>query len=136
MVKIAEAPVEAVTAVPAEPALSEPRTLDQGHRAVEFERRADATALRAISSQPEAEIVPARWLNLRLIMQLFLGDLTDRWSVASLLGAEQTAGDELRGGDVLDGETDRLEDGDGVGSPALRPGPIDGPDLHEVFFRH
>ena len=135
-VNVVETRVEAVTAVATDPAPSEPRTLALGHRAVEFEHRADEAALRAVSSRPEATMVPARWLNLRLIVQLFLADLTERWSVASLLGTEQTAGDELRGGDVLDGEPDRLEDGDGVGSPALRPGAIDGPDLHEAFLRH
>ncbi len=76
-----------------------------------------------------------RWFALRVILGRLVEQLAGRWSAFAVLPAEQTSDDELRGGDVLDGQPDRLEDRDGIGRPRLDPAAIDAPDLDEVGFR-
>ena len=61
-------------------------------------------------------------------------DLLERWSAVAFGGGQQGGGDELRGGDVLDGHPDRLEDGDRVGGATVGPVPADRPDLDQPFL--
>lgn len=133
---VADAAAEIEITVASEPAPAEQHTSSMGHRVLEFERHPDEASLRAFSSEPRARVMSARWLNLRLIVQRLIAIFTERWSVAGLFGPEQPVGNELGGGDILDREADRLEDGDGVRITAVRPAAIDAPDLHEVLFRH
>jgi hypothetical protein len=84
--------------------------------------------------RPAAAAAPApstRWASFRVLLGQLLASLADRLSVGSLV-AQQPAGDELGGGDVLDGEADRLEGGDGIGLARLDPLPADRPELHQL----
>lgn len=102
------------------------------HRLVELERYAHE----AVASEPRATAVPVRWLYLRVVVQRLIARFTESWSVAGRFGPQQPAGDELRGGDVLDREAHRLEDGDGVGSATLRPVTVHAAYLQHVVFRN
>jgi hypothetical protein len=82
----------------------------------------------AAASAPEPS---ARWVTFRALIGQLLANLADRLSVGALI-AQQPAGDELGGGDVLDGQPDRLEGRDGVGSTRLDPVPADRPELHQL----
>jgi len=132
VVAVSEAPAAIEITIAPEPAPAKPRALSGMHRLVEFE----PNAAEATAREPRAMVMPARWLNLRVIVQRLIARFTERWSVAGLFGPQQPAGDELRGGDVLDREADRLEDGDGVGITTLRPATIDAADLQHVLFRN
>ena len=112
-----------------------PATLSPSHRVVEFERQVDA-ARRGPPTNATAPAVATRWLAARAAISQMLTALLDRWSVPRLLGLEQPSGDELGGGDVLDGQADGLEDGDDIGIAPIRPVAADRADLHEVLFRH
>ena len=72
-------------------------------------------------------------LSVDAFLELYLGGLLDRWSVAL---AEEPVGDELGRGDVLDGQPDRLEDRDRVGRASGRPVRADAADLYEAVLRH
>ena len=75
---------------------------------------------------------PARnWLLVRVTVERLLAAWLDRFG---LLG-EETADDELGGGDVLDREADRLEDGDRLRIAGRSPAGVDASDLHEVVLR-
>ncbi len=80
---------------------------------------------------PDAPAASARLTTFRILLRQLVASLAERWSVGALI-AQQPAGDELGGGDVLDGQPDRLEGGDGVGGAALDPVPADRPDLHQL----
>jgi hypothetical protein len=128
--------VATATEVKAAPAVArDPATLSPSHRVVQFERRVDEARARS-STDVIAVAVSTRWLAARAAVTQLVASLLERWSVPRLLGWEQPAGDELGGGDVLDGQADRLEDGDGVGIATIRPRAPDGADLDELLFRH
>ena len=76
-----------------------------------------------------------RWMSVRgLIGQLLAGWIDD---VSSRLGlAQQSGGDQLGRGDVLDGEADRLEDGDRALRPIARPIATDRADLDDRLPLH
>jgi hypothetical protein len=109
-------------------------TLPDSHRVVEFERGVDRAAARAAARPGGAMHVPARWFSFRLLVERLLATFVDRWSAVGFAGPEQPGGDELRGGDVLDGQPDGLEDGDRVGRSTIGPSGVDGADLDEVAF--
>ena len=73
----------------------------------------------------------ARWLTFRALLGQFLASLAERLSIGALV-AQQPAGDELGGGDVLDGKPDRLEGRDGVRGARLDPVPADRAELHQL----
>jgi hypothetical protein len=73
-----------------------------------------------------------RWMTFRTLLAQLVATLADRWSVPLASRAEQPLGDELGGGDILDGEADRLERGDGGRVAADDPFPTDRPQLHEL----
>ena len=84
--------------------------------------------------RPMATSLPApamRWVTFRALVEQLLASLAERLSVGGLV-AQQPAGDQLGGGDVLDGEPDRLEGRDGVGLTRLDPLPADRPELHQL----
>ena len=75
---------------------------------------------------------PARnWLLVCATVERLLAAWLDRFG---LLG-EETADDELGGGDVLDREANRLEDGDRLRIAGRGPAGVDASDLHEVVLR-
>ena len=117
-----------------EPEPSPARTLPPDHRVVEFERRADATHLRAAAGTPATASVPARWLNLRVMVQRLMASLLEGWSVAFL--GDQPPGDQFGRREVLDRQPDRLEDGDLMRVAELGPLAPDAPDLDELLLRH
>lgn len=103
-------------------------TRDRGPRPFDGESAyawAESTA--AASPAPP----PTRWLTFRALLGQLLANFADRLSVGTLV-AQQPAGDELGGGDILDRQADRLEDGDGVGLTRLDPVPADRPELHQL----
>lgn len=75
--------------------------------------------------------LPTRWLTFRALLGQLLASLAERLSVGGPL-AQQPAGDQLGGGDVLDGQPDGFEGGDGVGSTRLDPVPADRTELHQL----
>ena len=113
-----------------------PAALPDTHRVVAFERRADADALRAIATDSIADPVPMRRAIIQAVVRTLLANLVERSSLLGWLVSEQAGGDELGRGDVLDGEADRLENGDRLGITLPGPAALDAPDLHEVRFRH
>lgn len=74
------------------------------------------------------------WLRTETVLELYVRAVARRLS-AALGVAEETAGDELGRGNVLDGKPHRFEDGDRVGGPSGHPIRADAPDLHQVVFR-
>jgi hypothetical protein len=78
-----------------------------------------------------AHRAPAHWRTFQVLLGQLLASLVDRLSVGSLI-AQQPADDELGGGDILDGEADRLEGRDRVRSARLDPVPADRPELHQL----
>jgi len=78
-----------------------------------------------------AHRAPAHWRSFQVLLGQLLASLVDRLSVGVLI-AQQPAGDELGGGDVLDGKAHRLEDGDGIGSTRFDPVPADRTELHQL----
>ncbi len=113
-----------------------PAALPDTHRVVAFERRADADALRAVGTDQMTDRVPMRRAIVQAVVRTLLASLVERSSLLGWLVSEQAGGDELGRGDVLDGEADRLEDGDRLGVTLPGPAALDAPDLHEVRFRH
>jgi hypothetical protein len=115
------------------------RDLPATHRAVAFERAADVAAARAERRPGGAVMEPiatARWLSLRALVDRLVASMADRWSDGPLLGVEEAIGDELGRGDVLNGQPNGLEDGDGVIGPSGAPVGLHGAELHEVRLRH
>jgi Stage II sporulation protein len=97
----------------------------------------DADVHRAALSVPRRSFVPVGvgWLSVDAFVELYLGALLERWSVVAGT-AEKTIGDQLGGGHVLDGQPDRLEDGDRVGGSSSDPVRADAADLYQVVFHH
>jgi|SoiMethySBSTD1v2_1073268.scaffolds.fasta_scaffold771730_2 hypothetical protein len=95
----------------------------------------DADVLRPEPSRSRGAMVPigVGRLSLSAVLELYVENLLDRWSVAL---AQEPVGDQLSRGDVLDGQPDRLEDGDRVGRTGGSPLRADAADLHEAVFRH
>jgi hypothetical protein len=108
--------------------------LSPAHLAVVFEREADRRAARATWTTPSATIA-TRWLTLRIVVGRLLAELAATWSDPGAV-AQQSAGDELGRGDILDRQADRLEQRDGVGRASGSPVGIDRADLGEVLLRH
>lgn len=73
----------------------------------------------------------ARWLTFRALLGQFLASLASRLSVESPL-AQEPASHELGGGNVLDGQPDRLEGGDGVRVAGPNPIPPHVTELHQL----
>jgi hypothetical protein len=71
--------------------------------------------------------------SARVMFTWLVESLTGRW-LAALGLAEQPRHGQLSGRDILDGEADRLEDGDRAVGAAVHPVAFDGPDLDEVFL--
>ena len=97
----------------------------------------DADVHRSAPPSPRMALVSigVGWLTLDAFVELYFGALLERWSV--LAGApEEAIGDELGRGDVLDGQPDRLEDGDRVGGSRGDPVRADAADLYQAVFRH
>ncbi len=109
------------------------RHLDRGHWPVEAEAQ---LVLAEPSSHAAIGVagVGAHWFSLRTVVDSLVGGLLERWSAVAFGGGQQSAGDELRGGDVLDGHPDRLEDGDRVGGATIGPVPADRSDLDQLPF--
>jgi len=76
-----------------------------------------------------------RWITFRTLVERYLAALLERWS-AGPLASQHAPGDELGGDDVLDGQPDRLEDGDRVGRAPSRPASLDAANLHQVVARN
>ena len=74
------------------------------------------------------------WLSLDAVLELYARGVA-RWWSAAIGVADEPPGDELGRGDVLDGQPDRLEDGDRIGWPSVRPVRGDAPDLHQALAR-
>lgn len=86
--------------------------------------------------RPTATSAPepaTRWVTFRVLLEQLLTSLAERLSVGGPI-AQQPPGHELGGGDVLDGQPDRLEGGDGVGRARLDPVLTDLPELHQLRF--
>jgi Stage II sporulation protein len=87
-----------------------------------------------LSRSPEATVpIGVGQLSVDAFLELCVGALLDRLSGAL---AEEPMGDQLRRGDILDGQPDRLEHGDLVGRTGGGPVRADAADLYEVVFRH
>ena len=117
----AAAAVERVTGTPA------------WHRLFELEWPAEAGQATDWHGAP-ALAPPGRWFILRLIVERWIASLADRWPAIAIGPSEQVFGDQLGRGNVLDGEPDRLEDGDRIGWTLSGPAMLDRPDLHEILF--
>jgi len=100
-------------------------------RLLEHEAAHDWTA---VPTLPSRETATPRWVTFRALLGQLVATVADRLS-ASAPRAEQPAGDELGGGNVLDGEADRLEGRDGVWISIDGPPSLDGPQLHELRLR-
>jgi hypothetical protein len=100
--------------------------------AIAFERLAMAAPATLIEPRDQT---PARWFSLRVIVERWLAQLAERWSGFAELFAEQPSGDQLGGGDVLDGQPDGLEHGDRFGGPRVDPSRLHAPDLDQVGLR-
>ena len=88
----------------------------------------------ALSHSPRAMVpIGIGRLSVDAFLELYLGGLLDRWSIAL---AQEPVGDQLSRGDVLDGQPDRFEDGDRVGRTGGRPVRADAADLYEAVLRH
>jgi len=83
-------------------------------------------AWRAHDRQP---MLTQRWVTFRVVLERLVSSLLAR---LGLPATEQATHDQLRRGDVLDGEADRLEDGDGVRLAPGDPSALHGSDLDEV----
>jgi hypothetical protein len=85
------------------------------------------------SSTPLAEPrATQRWVTFRTVLGQLLAALLADWG----LGSGQKAGnDELGGRHVLDGQSHRLEDGDGLRISRRGPCGLDRPDLDEAHLR-
>jgi hypothetical protein len=103
-------------------------------RLLAFEAAADAARIRAHVAGDE-RATTARWATFRAILGQLLATLANRLELGGWPVAQQPLGDDLGGGDVLDGQPDRLEDRDRLGIPRRDPVAADGADLHEVRFR-
>jgi stage II sporulation SpoD-like protein len=125
----AGAPAASITVAPVP--TSAPRELLAGHPALAFERDADADATRAAWSLAPARPT-ARWATVRILVSGLVAAWLDGWSVAF---AHQPGDDELGGGNVLDREADRLEDGDRLGVAHLGPLTRHVADLDEALLR-
>ena len=109
------------------------RGLAAAMRLLEFDEPADAETYQPDAPDPAAA---ARWTTFRALVERFLASLVAGWSDRGLVASEEPPGDELGGGDVLDGQPDRLEDRDGVGRTGRNPAGLDAADLHKVAFRN
>jgi hypothetical protein len=76
-------------------------------------------------------VASTRWVTFRALLGQLVARFAERLSAGGPI-AQQPAGDQLGGGDVLDSEADRLEDGDGAGITRLDPVPADRPELHQL----
>lgn len=85
---------------------------------------------------PVAKAPSLRWAWFRTLFDRLLASLVDRWSALAFGPgpAEQPADDQLGGSDVLQGESDRFEDGDGPGWSL--PIGANRTNLDEVLFLH
>ena len=138
VVTVADAPAAPVVAAPAPVAAPVVADLDPTHRVVAFERFTDAENVRdagAPAGWVSGPVVTSEWIRLRGLVDRLLASLAEGLS-AAVLGSEQAIGDDLRRGDVLDGQPDRLEDGDRLGPAFGRPGRGDLSELHQVLFRN
>ena len=107
---------------PSTPEAVTPRTIDLGR----------LLALEAPYSHRASDTRPApratqRWLMVRAVLTQLLAMLAKRLDLVW----QEPLDDELGRGNVLDGQPDRLEGGDGHRIPARDPGPIDAADLHQ-----
>jgi hypothetical protein len=80
---------------------------------------------------PRPMITP-RWVTFRLVFERLVSSLLERLGLPAI---QQLRHDQLGRGEVLDGEADRLEGGDGVRLAARDPSTLHGPDLDEVRLR-
>jgi hypothetical protein len=103
------------------------RYLDVGHWAETDPTSSTGRAAVAVTG------LRAHWFSLDAVLDVLMQTLLERWSALAFGGAtEEPSGDQLRRGDVLDGHSDRLEDGDGLGRAAVDPVGGNGADLHEA----
>ena len=91
------------------------------------------------AARPPVGIASSFLLNLAnqdraLVAQLIATISIELGGPLSAVG-EQPIDDELGRRDVLDGEPDRLEDGDRLGVAGLGPRTVDAPDLHQLRLR-
>lgn len=109
------------------------RGLPAAERLLVFEAPFEATG-----GAPErrAPAATGRWITFRNLVGRYLANLMAGWSTGDSVAPQEPLGDQLGGGDVLDGQPDRLEDGDGVGRSARGPARFDAADLHEVIARN
>jgi hypothetical protein len=73
-----------------------------------------------------------RWIMVRAAVGQLVAAILEGLGLVP----QQAMDDQLGRGDVLDGQSDRLEGGDGLRVAGRRPGPLDRPDLDEGLFRH
>jgi hypothetical protein len=121
----AAAPAPSVDAAPTHA----PRDLPDGHRTLTFERDADAQAARATWSAQAGLRSSSRWATVRVLVAGLVATWADGWSGA--LGQQPRDG-QLGGGDILDREADRLEDGDRLGVALLGRRSRDAADLDQA----
>jgi hypothetical protein len=105
-------------------------------RIVAFERSAGYPAPGGRSGTPVARaLMPTmRWILLRGVAERLLAAYLERLGLGGA-ALEEPVGDELGGGHVLDGKTNRLEGGDRLRITRRGPVAADGADLDEVPFR-
>lgn len=103
-------------------------------RLIAFEEAADRASARAATAwRPAPRPMPGvRWLTFRSLTGQVLAELVAQIGLDRLLPLEHSRDDELRGGDVLDRQPDRLEGGHGLRVAGRAPARIDRPDLHQV----
>jgi hypothetical protein len=78
----------------------------------------------------------SRWIGVRAVLASLLATWTERWSSGLVANRQEPGDHELGGDDVLDRQTDGLEDGHRVAWPGVDPVAPDGSDLHEVGVPH
>ena len=89
-------------------------------------------ALEAPFGHGPSDVGPAprptqHWMMVRAAVAQLIAAVLERLR----LGWQEPPHDELGRGHVLDGQPDRLEDGDGLRVPARDPGLVDAADLHQ-----
>ena len=141
-VKEIAAAAPAAPAAPAQPAASPvtvtaaaPSEIDRTARVTLFELAHDAASIRDKGRAPERRsATPSRWLQFRSLVVQLLASISERLALA--VAFEEPLTDELGRGHVLDGQADRLEDGERLGVSRPAPVRVDGADRHEVALRH
>jgi hypothetical protein len=95
---------------------------------------ADERAARRLSLAPTPAAETMAATAARGLLARLVAAWADRW-LSGFRVAERAPDGQLGRGNVLDRQSDRLEDGDRVGRPAVDPVAFHRTDLHEPFLR-